>query len=289
MGKIFSVPEGLFQRTRGGKPAPPPPTAKQLAAAEKGLGVKLPAAYVAVLKVQNGGRLLLTEFKMKARPPKASTWSRSQTYGVADLPGVGGQRDSLEDLFQTGREWEVDDGLVPFHGDGHHWLCFDYRRCGSRGEPTITHWEQTDSFPPGKPLTYRVAGSFAGLVLGLRRAADQYEPATVALDGPAVRGERLAGLLRSLGCKVHRYVGVRSNAPLPRTWEWPKYKNFIRGLDCWLTLEKNKTYGYAPKFDERPTGHPMLRVSVSPRQADRCLAELLETLGSKAALLEGVV
>jgi hypothetical protein len=292
MGKTFSVPEGLFRPDRDGE-ATTPPTVAQLKAAEKKLGVKLPAAYVAVLKVRNGGRLLLTEFKMKAKPPKASTWSRSQTYSVPELPGVDPRRsESLVDLYQTGKECGVNAGLDPFNGGGHHWLCLDYRKCGARGEPTITHWEQGNPFQSAgtpKPVTYHVADSFAELIRGLRRAADVYEPATIALDGASVRGERLAKLLKSLGCKKHKFVGVRSSRPLPPTWEWPKFKNFVAGLTCWLSLEKNRTYGYAPKFGERPKGHPMLRVSVTPRQAEHCLAELMATLGADAKLLRGVV
>ena len=51
----------------------------------------------------------------------------------------------------------------------------------------------------------------------------------------------------------------------------------------------NKTYGYAARSEQRPGGHPMLRVSVAPKQAEKCVAEVIAALGPKAVLLQGVV
>lgn len=293
MAKRFTVPPNLF-KPKYATGIPTEFDARELTRTEKALGVKLPAAYVEVLKVQNGGPLRLTQFKMKRKPPKGTTWSRSQTYRVGELPGIHPtHHDSLTARGQNAAEWGVDAGLIPLDGDGHYWVCLDYRKSGPRGEPAITHWEEPEpriDAKDDKALTYRVADSFAQLVLGLKRSAEDYEPATIALDGAGVRGGALERILKSLGCKRNRYPGViYSSVPLPTRWDWPKYKSFVRGLDATLTLEKNNTYGYAPKFPERPKGHKMLRVSVVPKQADACLAELAEALGPKAVLLRGVV
>jgi len=245
------------------------------------------------LKVRNGGSLRLTTFRMKAPPPKHISHFRGRDYHVGALPGIHPtHHDALTQRTKTARGWEVEQGLFPLDGDGHAWLCLDYGKCGPRGEPVITHWEQgdprVDAPDPSNP-TCRVADSFAELILGLRRAADDFESATIALDGKQVLPPRLGKVLTSLGCKEHKYVGVKSNTPLPRTWTWDKYKNFVRGLPVWLTLEKNKTLGFAPKFEDRPQGHPMLRVSVTTKQADQCLAEVLSALGPEAVLLQGVI
>jgi hypothetical protein len=62
----------------------------------------------------------------------------------------------------------------------------------------------------------------------------------------------------------------------------------VRGLPAYLQVEKNKTYGFAAKFDERPAGHPILMISVRPADQAKCLAELTAALGEHAPLLREV-
>jgi hypothetical protein len=59
-------------------------------------------------------------------------------------------------------------------------------------------------------------------------------------------------------------------------------------LPVWLTVGKNKTYGHAPQFNQRPVGHPILHVSVRLKDEQKCLDELMAALGEKATLLRGV-
>jgi len=292
MAKRFQVPVDLF-KPRQQYEIPTPFDPAELKRTEKALGVKLPEAFVEVLKERNGGPLRLTTFTMKTKPPRKMDSISGRNYHVGSLSGIHPTHaDGLTQRTETARGWEVEQGLFPLDGDGHYWLCLDYRECGPRGEPGITHWEQgdprIDAPDPSNP-TCRVADSFEELILGLRRAPDDYEPATISLDGEEVLPPRLGKILTSLGCKKHEYVGVKSKTPLPRTWTWDKYKNFVRGLPVWLTLEQNKTLGFAPKFDQRPEGHPMLRVSVTPKQAEKCLAEVMAALGPKATLFQSVI
>ena len=284
MARSFKVPKDLF------KPRRPyeirgPLNKVELARTQKALGVKLPAALVAVLKVRNGGTLLRTTFTMERQSPRRFVWigRPSREYHISRLAGIDrSHTDGLTQLAETARAWGVDEGLIAFDGDGHWWACLDYRDRGPRGEPAITHWEQGD---PGKPgRTHRVAGSFAELLAGLRRASDDHEPAAIALDHAKVRGKHLAGILKKLGCKKHRYKG----APLPPTWHWHKFRSFVSGLPVWLTVGKNQTYGYAAKHDQRPVGHPILHVSVRLKDEPKCLDELMAALGEKATLLRGV-
>jgi hypothetical protein len=99
-------------------------TPAAIAAAEKHIGHKLPAAYRNLLRVQNGGYI---------------------RYQLPDLChtliyGIGPNYPSLTDF-----DWDADrdavsfelDGLVPFDGDGHWHLCLDYR--GKRKNPKVTY------------------------------------------------------------------------------------------------------------------------------------------------------
>lgn len=110
------------------------PRAMEKAAAQ--LGVKLPAAYLAALRVQNGGYLRLSNHPSGLAP-------------VDCLAGIGPRFPSIlehdwDDLKAFMRENKIKkprriDDLVPFCGDGHYHYCFDYRKRGRESEPCITY------------------------------------------------------------------------------------------------------------------------------------------------------
>jgi hypothetical protein len=102
--------------------------------AEATLGVKLPAEYIALLKIQNGGYIRYT------LPDDLAV--------NADHHLISGIGSNFPSLVQ-GADWGYDDdicawleGLIPFDGDGHWHLCFDYRR--NKSEPEITFIEIDD-------------------------------------------------------------------------------------------------------------------------------------------------
>jgi hypothetical protein len=100
-------------------------TSARLAAAEKQLGVKLPRSYVALLEVQNGG------YVRRKLPDHVF----SKIWGIGPhFPSITREREWHD-------EWSPKDaqGLVPFDGDGHWHLCFDYRKRGRTREPSITY------------------------------------------------------------------------------------------------------------------------------------------------------
>ncbi|SHR63906.1 SMI1 / KNR4 family [Mycobacteroides abscessus subsp. massiliense] len=114
-----------------------PLTDELLEEAEQHLGVRLPAAYVSLLRVQNGGYLRVG-------------FPNDRDYNVthAIIRGIGTEYPRLtkdawwhdEEDFEpipAGAEW-----LIPFDGDGHWDLCFDYRRsptdaAGLRTDPAV--------------------------------------------------------------------------------------------------------------------------------------------------------
>ena len=100
-------------------------THEALAAAETQLGHKLPIEYIELLKIQNGGYI---------------RYSIAET-GHSVIAGIGPYYPSITDLpdWSDSEDWELSfalDGLVPFDGDGHWHICFDYRN--QQLEPEIT-------------------------------------------------------------------------------------------------------------------------------------------------------
>jgi hypothetical protein len=104
--------------------------------AEAQLGVRLPGAYVAALRIQNGGYLRLTDHP--------AGFAR-----VKSIAGIGPRFPSiLEHDWTELKEYMVQedittprriDDLIPFCGDGHFHYCFDYRRSGRMEEPCVTY------------------------------------------------------------------------------------------------------------------------------------------------------
>jgi hypothetical protein len=102
----------------------PPLTDEAVASAEQKLGFRLPATYLAVLRVQNGGYIRYTLPDSVHRA----------------ISGIGPQFPSLTDFDWDHCRDDVSyalDGLIPFDGDGHWHLCLDYRR--NSAHPAVTY------------------------------------------------------------------------------------------------------------------------------------------------------
>lgn len=107
MQRLWQAPHNLTH-------AQPPLTNAALAQAERQLGVRLPPELIALLRQQNGGAI---RYQLDGTP---------QTV----LRGIGSRFGALTDLpLEEYRDW-VDfslDALVPLDGDGHWFVCLDYR------------------------------------------------------------------------------------------------------------------------------------------------------------------
>ena len=123
LARVWSVPAFLEY-------VHPPLTDKAVEAAERQLNVKLPRTYLALLGVQNGGYTDVTL-------PQSV---QSQIWGIGSkYPSV------LEGSLQFRMAEYADevwlpaeaDALIPFDGDGHWFLCFDFRSTGRHVEPAI--------------------------------------------------------------------------------------------------------------------------------------------------------
>lgn len=141
-----------------------PLTDATLASVESELGVKLPAAYVALARHQNGGIPSRSDHATATR----TTWSEDHValHGIfaigRDTPyslcGEGGSRFWIE-------EWGYPDIGVYFAdcpSAGHDMLCLDYRGCGPAGEPSVVHVDQEWDYA----ITF-VAETFDAFLRGL--------------------------------------------------------------------------------------------------------------------------
>lgn len=132
----IDIPKRLFEIPVYLPYLQPKLTPRAIEKAEAQLGVKLPAAYLAALRVQNGGYLRLSDH-------------RSDLPLVDCLAGIGPRFPSIlrhdwEDLKAFMRENKIKkprriDDLIPFCGDGHYHYCFDYRKRGRESEPCVTY------------------------------------------------------------------------------------------------------------------------------------------------------
>ncbi len=106
-----------------------PITQEKIDLVESRYNLKLPLAYMDFLKVQNGGYInykILPEFKDKIE--------------IDFLSGIkGSDSDTLEESNYYIEEWELPKKILLLSGQGHWWICLDYRKINKGGEPKISY------------------------------------------------------------------------------------------------------------------------------------------------------
>jgi len=141
----------------------PPLTDALVTSAERSLGLRLPPAYLEVLRTRNGGvptaRCFPTSF------PTSWADDHVELSGLRGLGGTWGiDSESALGSHALVREWGYPDiGLVlcDMPSGGHDVIMLDYRGCGPAGEPSVAYVDE-DRVPR------ELAPSFAGFVQGLR-------------------------------------------------------------------------------------------------------------------------
>lgn len=121
-----------------------PLTDRKLAEIEEALGFKLPAAYVALSKIQNGGIPTRTNH----RTGEPTSWADDHV-AISGIYSIGRSKaNSLCGEFAS-QFWIDEWGYPPvgvYFADcpsaGHDMLCLDYRECGPTGEPAVVHVDQ---------------------------------------------------------------------------------------------------------------------------------------------------
>lgn len=100
---------------------------------ENHLGVKLPVSYIELMRTQNGGRLF-----------RNSIQQDQLNIRVDYLLGIGGKLD--EGILITPymiMEWGLPNNIVLISGDGHSWVCLDYR--DNKENPCVSFIDTEDN------------------------------------------------------------------------------------------------------------------------------------------------
>ena len=144
-----------------------PLTDVALAAVEAELGYRLPRAYVALSRHQNGGIPMRTRHRTNV----PTSWAEDHV-AITAIYSIGFEKPcSLCGEFGSKfwvEEWGYPDIGVYFAdcpSAGHDMLCLDYRACGPKGEPRVVHIDQEFEYK----ITH-VADSFESFVRSLESA-----------------------------------------------------------------------------------------------------------------------
>jgi hypothetical protein len=137
----------------------PPLTDEMVSIAEEQLGVKLPAEYLALLRVQNGGDTHGFGFPMT----QPTTWAIDHVplidmAGIVTDPSISTAQNILDTGLMT-EEWGLPPHQVLLSGDGHWWITLDYRK----GDTPSVAWIDVEC---GEDI--QVSSTFAAFLDGLR-------------------------------------------------------------------------------------------------------------------------
>jgi hypothetical protein len=142
----------------------PSPSSDMVASVERELGYKLPATYVELARVRNGGAPRNTCHRTDSR----TSWSNDHV-AITNIKAIG--RANIWSLCgELGRDNTIHEWDYPAIGvyfadcpsAGHDKLCLDYRACGAAGEPTVVHVDQEFDYR----ITF-VAPCFEAFIRGL--------------------------------------------------------------------------------------------------------------------------
>jgi cell wall assembly regulator SMI1 len=226
----------------------PPLSTEDIAAAEQHFGVKLPEEYIALLRQQNGGyiRASLSDDNI----PHSMIWGIGPHF-----PNIAQYREQLDPESAEAGAWVPlsADRLVPFDGDGHWYLCLDYR---DGSIPTVTfvdvELEEERS----------VASSFTAFLVALKPSGPK---ACVGVT-EAVSLEQLSAALANVmkvkfelqGDDWNGYPVARANLGTTSSpaWAWVTPNSVPRGFVRREDRRYAELVGQLPGFDFRVPEHP---------------------------------
>ncbi|WP_233699014.1 SMI1/KNR4 family protein [Paenibacillus profundus] len=194
-----------------------PPTDELIASIEEELGYKLPASYIAMMKIHNGGIPVNTCFPTD----EATSWE-VEYISITGIMGIGREKPyslggEFGSLFMI-EEWGYPDiGVVicDCPSAGHDVVMLDYRACGRDGEPAVVHVDQEQDYA----ITF-LAPSFAAFIQGLvneeefdtseedkqedlrRVAHGQFSPLLSELCANVVEVEHIEGVIRTICAEI---------------------------------------------------------------------------------------
>ena len=112
---------------------------------EEQLKHKLPAAYVTLMKMQNGGIPKRTNH----RTSEPTSWADDHV-AIVGIYSIGKLK-TCSLCGEAGSQFWIDEWKYPAIGvyfadcpsGGHDMLCLDYRECGPTGEPSVCTWTRS--------------------------------------------------------------------------------------------------------------------------------------------------
>jgi hypothetical protein len=124
------------------------PSAELIREIESELGYTLPASYIELMKMHNGGIPFKTCFSTK----EPTSWAENHV-AITGIFGIGRQKDcslggSLGSQFMM-KEWGYPNFGIYFcdcPSAGHDMILLDYRKCGKDGEPEVVHVDQENNY-----------------------------------------------------------------------------------------------------------------------------------------------
>jgi hypothetical protein len=142
----------------------PPLTEEMVRSAEAHLGYKLPASYLRLLYVKNGGSP-----RRKCFPTGEAGWADDhvEVCGIRGIGGTWGIDSEYRGNRYLIREWGYPDvgiviGQTP--SAGHDGIMLDYRACGPDGEPRVIHVDTEADEPQVRVLAPNLEVFLLGLV-----------------------------------------------------------------------------------------------------------------------------
>jgi hypothetical protein len=255
----------------------PPLTDGAVASAEKEIGYKFPTEYLNLLEKQNGGYIRFSLPEM-----------------VHDsIAGIGPHFPSLTGFHLDDGQENVSfplQGLIPFDGDGHWYLCLDYRQ--NSHSPSITHVDIECDRQSG------IANSFADYLTMLQIDADDEYVLEAVSDIEAVKSKLSSALAVTFDAPdswAHGYPTHRARLGTENNPEWvwisPNVvpRGFVRPDDPRYSELKDLMPGNALRFPELPAGSYLLSATVGARsKVLRACARSRMTVRPLCEYLKGV-
>ncbi|SFE90267.1 SMI1/KNR4 family protein [Spirosoma endophyticum] len=104
----------------------PPLSEDIVSKAEEILKVKLPASYITLLKLQNGGYTKGFQFPIEQGIIDMDEIPLEQLYGIVLDPSIKSSQNILDSNYLI-EEWGLPPDQVLISGNGHWWITLDYR------------------------------------------------------------------------------------------------------------------------------------------------------------------
>lgn len=124
------------------------PDDEMIVSIENELGYKLPASYIELMRIQNGGLIERSFFPTT----ESNSWADDHI-AITGIMGIG--RDKTYSICgELGSKFMMEEWGYPDTGvyicdcpsAGHDMVMLDYSKCGKDGEPEVVHVDQEDDY-----------------------------------------------------------------------------------------------------------------------------------------------